>query len=397
MSLGEGIKNLADLAQVGSDIRNTNTPESWRPHLDVDETKGGYLVSKPRNAGELPDAAELLREFDLDPNVWRVTGLRRSRWQKFDGEWLEAARITIVPAGYVDHANQLDLEQLVDEIKKWRPAKGIKASTGDLSAVYAIGDTQWGKDAGDGSEGTARRVLKALDESVARQKELVKTGRQIGTIVLPQLGDCIEGSTSQHGKVLGRSDLTVTQQVRLGRRMLMTWLKTMAPLAENIIVPVVPGNHDEPHRIVISEPTDSWQIEVAAAVQDACAENDSLAHIQFRYPEKDYGTLAINLDGTILGMAHGHQARDMSKWWHTQATGRTPVGDADILLSAHFHHFKANQVGPRLWIQVPAMDGGSPWFRERAGLESPTGIVSFVVGDGYDPRRDLAVLAGEQR
>ena len=43
------------------------------------------------------------------------------------------------------------------------------------------------------------------------------------------------------------------------------------------------------------------------------------------------------------------------------------------------------------------MDGGSPWFRERAGLESPTGIVSFVVGDGYDPRRDLAVLAGEQR
>lgn len=397
MSLGDGIKQLHELSSVGSDIRNNNTPESWKPRLEVDETSGGYLISKPRNAGEIPDAVELLKEFDLDPTAWRVTGLRRSRWQKYDGDWLEAARVTIVPAGYVDKANQLDLEQLIDEVKKWRPSKAAKASTGDLSAVYCIGDTQYGKDSGDGSEGTTRRVLWALDEAVNRQKELVKTGRQIGTIVLPQLGDCIEGSTSQNGKVLGRSDLTVTQQVRLGRRLLMTWLKTMAPMAENIIVPVVPGNHDEPHRIVISEPTDSWQVEIAAAVQDACAENDALAHIQFRYPEKDYGTLAINLDGTVLGMAHGHQARDLVKWWQGQATGRTPVGDADILVTAHFHHLKINQVGPRLWIQVPAMDGGSPWFRERQGLESPTGMVSFVVGDGYDPRRDLAVLAGENR
>ena len=397
MSLGDGIKQLHELAHVGSDIRNNNTPESWKPRLEVDDTNGGYLISKPRNAGEIPDAAELLREFDLDPTAWRVTGLRRSRWQKYDGDWLEAARVTIVPAGFVNKANTEDLEQLIEEVKKWRPAKAAKASTGDLSAVYAIGDTQYGKDAGDGSEGTTRRVLWALDEAVIRQKELVKTGRNIGTIVLPQLGDCIEGSTSQHGKVLGRSDLTVTQQVRLGRRLLMQWLKTMAPMAENIIVPVVPGNHDEPHRITISEPTDSWQVEIAAAVQDACAENDALAHIQFRYPEKDYGTLAVNLDGTVLGMAHGHQARDLPKWWAGQATGRTPVGDADILLTAHFHHLKINQVGPRLWIQVPAMDGGSPWFRERQGLESPTGMVSFVVGDGYDPRRDLAVLAGEGR
>jgi predicted phosphodiesterase len=177
----------------------------------------------------------------------------------------------------------------------------------------------------------------------------------------------------------------------------MTWVKAFAPMTEQLIIPVVPGNHDEAHRIVISEPGDSWQIEIVAAVQDACAENDALAHVEFRYPEKDFGTLAINLQGQVLGMAHGHQARDLAKWWQGQATGRTPIGDADVLLSAHYHHFKANQVGPRLWIQVPAMDGGSPWFRERQGLESPTGIVSFIMGDDYDPRRDLAVLAGEAR
>ena len=96
-------------------------------------------------------------------------------------------------------------------------------------------------------------------------------------------------------------------------------------------------------------------------------------------------------------MAHGHQARDLVKWWQGQATGRTPVGTADILLTGHFHHFQARQVGPRLWLQIPAMDGGSPWFRERSGLDSPTGLVSFVMGSDYDPRKDLSVLAGEQR
>lgn len=396
MSLKADAQALVDLGKVGSDIRNSNTPDAWRPRLEVD-ADGGYLIPKAREVGNLPDAVDLLKEFDLNPEEWKVISVRRSRWQKYDGDWLESARVSIAPAGKFATASSQDFEQLVSEIKKWRPAKGAKVTTGDLSAIYAIGDTQYGKDAGDGSNGTTRRVLTALDEAVARHKELTKVGRPIGSIVLPQLGDCIEGSTSQNGKVLGRSDLTVTQQVRLGRRMLMTWIKAFAPLTDSLIIPVVPGNHDEAHRITISEPGDSWQLEIVAAVQDACAENDTLAHIEFRYPEKDFGTLAINLGGQVLGMAHGHQARDLAKWWQGQATGRTPVGDADVLLSAHFHHFRANQVGPRLWIQVPAMDGGSPWFRESQGLESPTGIVSFIMGSDYDPRRDLAVLAGERR
>jgi hypothetical protein len=148
---------------------------------------------------------------------------------------------------------------------------------------------------------------------------------------------------------------------------------------------------------MMTDPIDSWQIEVVSAVQDACAENPGLSHVKFYYPKPDNATLAIDLGGTIVGMAHGHQAKDMGKWIAGQATGRTPVGSSDILLTGHFHHFRADQVGPRLWIQVPAMDGGSAWFRDKSGLESPTGIVSLVVGEGYDPRRDLAVLAGENR
>jgi hypothetical protein len=392
--IGKALIN-ADLNGVEEEVKRANTPPEYRARYELGPD-GGYFVSTPRTAGELPDAVELFKDFDLDPNVWTVVSVRQSRWQRFDGEWLEAAKVTVKPASQVNAGKDLDYDALVNDISKWKPGK-VEKATGPLYAIYAIGDTQYGKDAGGGTEATVQRVLLGIEESVARHKELLKSGRNIGTVVLPQLGDCIEGTSSQKGMVIGRSDLGVTQQVRIGRRVLMAWIKAFAPLCDELLIPVVPGNHDEPHRIMMTDPIDSWQIEVVAAVQDACAENPNLTHVRFYYPKPDNATLAIDLGGTIIGLAHGHQAKDMGKWIAGQATGRTPVGSADVLLTGHFHHFRADQVGPRLWIQVPAMDGGSAWFRDKSGLESPTGIVSLVVGEGYDPRRDLCVLAGEQR
>jgi hypothetical protein len=56
MTLHDKLNDLAAIGRTGSDIRATNTPEAWRPRLEVDEN-GGYLVSNPRTAGEIPDAA----------------------------------------------------------------------------------------------------------------------------------------------------------------------------------------------------------------------------------------------------------------------------------------------------------------------------------------------------
>ena len=101
MTLSDDLSKLASAGQSGSDTRTTNTPEAYRPRLEVDSASGGFFVSTPRTAGELPDAIDLLADFDLDPNVWRVTGVRRSMWQKYDGDWLESARVNIVPAEVV--------------------------------------------------------------------------------------------------------------------------------------------------------------------------------------------------------------------------------------------------------------------------------------------------------
>jgi hypothetical protein len=386
------LEGLNELSNQGSDKRTTAPKESWRPQLELD-ANGGFFVSSPRK-DEPADARDLLAEFDLNPADWTITNVRRSKWQTYHGEWLQSFRVSVTPKG---RGVAPDVEQLEREIAKWRP-KATKPTKGNLTAIYNIGDTQWGKDAGDGTAGTVGRVRRALEASLQRHNEI--KGRGIGQIALPQLGDCIEGIVSQGGKIAGRLDLDLTSQIRVGRRVLLEWVKAFAPLTDSLIIPVVPGNHDESHRNLITDPVDSWQIEIVQQVLDICAENPALSHVTGRFPKSDNTTLAVDLSGTLVGFAHGHQIRDPEKWLAGQSLGRTPVGDSEVLITGHYHYYAVRSLGPRLWIQTPSLDGGSYWFRDRRGLGGPeswTGVVSLVVGEGYDPRRDLVMLAGEQR
>lgn len=381
------LEELAALSARGSDKKEAAPKEAWRPQLELD-ADGGYFVSTPRTK-PIEDATELLAEFDLNPNDWIITGVRRSKWQTYHGEWLESYRVNLKPASA--RASLVPYDDLERELKKWKP-KAAKVAKGNLTAIYAIGDTQWGKDAGDGTSGTVSRVMSALNSALGRHEELKSRG--IGQIALPQLGDCIEGIVSQGGKIAGRLDLDLTTQIRVGRRVLLEWVKAFAPLTDSLVIPVVPGNHDESHRNLITDPVDSWQVEIVQQVLDIAKENENLQHITARFPERDNTTLAVDLSGTLVGFAHGHQIRDPQKWWQGQALGNTAVGQADVLISAHYHHYAVRQLNHRLWVQTPALDGGSHWFADRTGMgaNSPSGIVSLVVGEGYDPRRDLVVL-----
>lgn len=388
MSLADDYNEIIKAGQEGSDKVSKSIPEAWRPRSEIG-TDGGFIVSTPRPDGNTPGAEEILIEAKLDPSEWVVVSHRRSRWQTFNGDWLESFRVNVVPAD-VKKGPDYDLEQLLSVIVNWSPTEVVKSS-GDLTAVYSIGDTQYGK---DDTPQIIERVLKSINQSVDHHKYLMsKYG--INQIALPQLGDCVEGMTSQKGKVMGRHDIGVSEQVRVGRRMLLAQVKALAPLADKIIVPVVPGNHDEVQRFLVGRPEDSWQIDVVAQVEDICKENEFLKdRVEFRYPAADDSTLTVNLSGVMYGLAHGHQSRDMVKWWQGQVMGRCSVADADILNVGHYHHYRAQSVGPRLFIQNPSMDNGSAWFRDKSGLDSAPGIVSLVLGEGIDPRRELVVLGG---
>jgi predicted phosphodiesterase len=389
MSISDEFKDFTKAGKEGSDDLVRGIPEAWRPRSEIDNN-GGFVVSTPRPDGNTPGAEELLREANLNPAEWAVLSSRKSRWQRYDGEWLESFRINVVPL-FNSTGKDYDAEKLIEEIKNWAPTGKVNDNQGKLTAIYSLGDTQYGK---DDTPAIVDRVLRTFDEAVEHHKYLM-TKYNFEQVALPQLGDCIEGMTSQKGKVMGRHDIGVAQQVQVGRRVLMAQIKSMVQFAPKIIVPVVPGNHDEVQRFLVSRPEDSWQIEIVRAVEDACLENEFLKdRVEFRYPAKDDSTLAVNLSGTLYGMAHGHQKANMVNWWQGQAMGRCAVANADILNVGHLHHYDVQSVGTRLFIQSPAMDNGSSWWRDKSGLESHPGIVSLVVGEGFDARRELVVLGG---
>ena len=393
--LSDRLKSLASPGPQGSDVRATKTPEAWRPRMEID-SDGGFLISTPRPAGEMPDSAEILTEFDLDPNAWTVEALRKSRWQNHAGEWLEAYRVSLKPFASTEVLDQ-DFDQLVSEISKWKPGKSQKNISGELAYVFAPSDQQIGKKSGDdGTAQSVERILRGTEGAVERLKELRKIGRSIGTVVIALPGDHVEGNVSQSGKLQSQaaSDLGLTEQTRVARRLLMSQIKAFAPLCDRLIVPVVNGNHDEVTRQVIADPSDGWNVEIASAVQDACAENDSLSHVEFRFPEQTHQTLAININGTMLGLFHGHQAgRDVLKYLSSQAAGQTALGMCDVWVSGHFHNYKSMDIGHRFWVQAPTTDPGSSWFRDRHGMDSPTGVLTMVIGDGHSPRRDVSIIS----
>jgi len=128
LSLADKLEALRSPGASGSDYKKLGVPEDWRPRMDIDSDKGGYLISSPRPEGSSFDAEAVIREFGLDPAEWRVSSLRRGKWQKFDGEFLESTRVNLLPAASAK-LDSLDLEKLMDEMKKWRPEKGTKTAT----------------------------------------------------------------------------------------------------------------------------------------------------------------------------------------------------------------------------------------------------------------------------
>jgi predicted phosphodiesterase len=379
-----------DLAKLGDDEQRKriakDIPKGWEPQIEYDST-GGTLVSTPRTISDEPDHAELLAEFELDPAKWQITGLRRSKWQKFDGEWLEAFRATFVPKS---GAKSVPIDDLIETIAKWKPQKPYlsqnKGEISDLAYLVVLSDTQVGKIDGNGTDEIIHNVLHKTDLAVERLKELRKIGRVINTIYLPQLGDCIEGMNSQGGKHIWRTDLDLTSQIRVYRRLLLHMVKTLAPLCERLIVPAIPGNHDEAVRVgnsMATSYTDSFALDAASAVADALADHPDYQHVSFVFPQYDKLTVTLDIAGTVVGFAHGHQMRGKAvEWWKNMAHGQQDIGEASLLITGHYHHLKVEQTGAKTWLQTPALDGGSTWFSNSSGQEAPAGMLTLTVGGG---------------
>lgn len=396
MGFSEDLEALIEAGETSNYVKSATPahPAGWEAGVKWDGHQGE--VTTGAMAGPPADWARILEVWNLDPNeVEVIEPIQLRAWDAPEAGGGVRRMFYYRAAVRRKSSSKADVNELLDEVRKWKPRKKFEPSGTGRAFVVSYADLQIGKPDGEGTEGTVRRVLEKTDGAIARLKDLRKLGHDIDTVYLPQLGDCIEGFNSQGGNLIWRNELTLTEQIRLYRRLLLGIVKEFAPLASRVVVPVVAGNHDEAVRKgdkMATRYDDSFALDVASAVADALAiAPEQFGHVSFVFPAKDELTLTLDINGTVVGLAHGHQTRGRTHdWWAKQAHGVQPIGDATLLLTGHYHHLKVEQAGVKTWIQMPSLDGGSTWFRHRTGQDAPAGLVTMLVGNGG--WSDLAII-----
>lgn len=371
MSLAESISRVAQPT-------SKEVPYTARTEFDG---RSGFIQTGPL-AAEPRDYTEILEMFGYDPKEVRIVGTPRvSRWQTYDERWLSAYKFQLAPV--MPHT-VIDLMGIVN---KHKPHK-LQPVTGTGVFNFQAGDQQLGKVNGvdgimdDGVESTTQRFLESIDTSVAEYKMLRKV-RNIGGINAMFPGDCIEGVVSQNGKNIWRTSLTLTEQLRLFRRLLMYTVEQFAPLTDNLWLRVVNGNHDEATRSQNTRPDDGFATEQAIAVSDALKMNEkAFGHVIVEVPPLDQGWMTVQSFDSVFTIAHGHQWRrgKAMDWLANQSLHKTNVSGAHFLCHGHEHRWVVDTNGAWKVICSPAYDAGSSWLQN--GSHGLRGGLTYVTTGG---------------
>ena len=370
-------------------------PAGWEPGFEWDGRRG-TIVRDPSSDATPPQfealLAELCAAIGEDPADYEIVGdIQVRRWQQTPGdEYLYYHRATISRTRGADEFD-VDVDALLAAVgkRKKRQIAPPVASLASAGLVVAMSDWQAGKGDGDGVEGTISRLgqLPALIE--ARWAELRRIGVPLEVVYLCFLGDLRESCGGHYAQQQFRTMLNNRDQRKVIRTSAERVIDRAAGFAPKVAVKVVGGNHGEEREQGKSTTDFGDNVDVAVIEDIAYAYSlnpDRYPHVSFAIPNDDL-TLTFEHDGTVIGLAHGHQAgfgsgdprTKIHNWWKGQMDGQLPVGDADILVTAHYHHPWVIQRGARTHFGCPALDGGSDWFRNISGQGAPPSTLSFVV------------------
>lgn len=366
-------------------------PTGWEPRLVV-EGDTANLVSRPVPSDEpAPGWEDELRERGGDPTRWRPSGpVRFSSWdaQVKGGEIVQmhAYRWNLVPVGGPT-ASDVDLDATIKRIRKHRKQRPQIEGRPQRAFVVALADWQAGKRDGGGIEALIERVESLRDAVPDRIRQLRKGGVDIDALYVVSLGDLVEGCGDHYPMQTWSVELDGRAQERAVRRLLVELITAWSSLAPQVVVAAVPGNHGERRRDGKAYTTfeDNVDLAVVEQVGEILAQNpDAYGHVRVALADGDM-TLVLDVAGTVIGFAHGHQARGgatpqakLRNFWRDKAQARHRLADADVLVSGHYHHLQIVQDGPRTWMQAPANDGGSRWFEETGGATTVSGTLTFT-------------------
>lgn len=329
-------------------------------------------------------AFEFLESEGLNPDEWEIASFKKSRWGSeekpqdsvaFTFRRREAATPERPP-----------IDDLIAAVEAEVAATPPPLASEEAAFIVALGDMQFGKIDGDGVEGALRRTLQCLDLALDQYLNSDSSGH----VHIAWLGDHVEGFVSQGGANVWRTQLTLNEQIRLTRRVMLYAMKRFAPVTHRLTMAAVPGNHGETQRFSgkgVTRYDDSHDTESLIAVADAAKLNpQAFGHVEFYVPQTDEMTVVLEVGGAVIGHVHGHQWRPgkQFEWWQGQAfNSSSPLGAATILFAGHLHHehIERQQDG-RLYIGVPSLESESTWWRHATGQGGRPGIVTGWVHGG---------------
>lgn len=262
------------------------------------------------------------------------------------------------------------------------------STSGDGVFVVSLNDTQFGKAEGGGTPATLERLDKYLFMAVERIEELRRMGRKLGTLIIIGGGDIIEGCLIYPNQSYNL-DLSRRGQINTAVTSILDMIDRLAPLFDRTVVLATRGNHGENringHRTTLYDNDDTMVFEMARL---ATERDPALDHVEYIIAEEEAGVY-VDVAGWRLATTHGDvygkgvpgatQDKKAQAWYKNMSAGRDPIGDADLLITHHFHHDKMSDWGACLWRQTPALDGGSEYFRQTTGEYSLPGMLTFVM------------------
>jgi|TARA_B100000513_G_scaffold195458_1_gene126168 hypothetical protein len=368
----------------------------WQPGLEVNEQTG---LGEITHVGTDPDYRNkldsILLDWGFDPKHYEIEGsVRASSWNvQLKGGNTETfyAFKGIVKKKKPGHDKYF--QALFKQAKK-KPPMTKKFDAGDTAFMWFMSDWQLGKK-DYGVENTIKRYDRALQDGVNKIKDLRRLGVKIDEIYMVGMGDITEGCSPHYYESQPHSvSLSLIEQYALARSMIMKTIDTFLPHAPKLVLCGVPGNHGEMTRTskgqVAStrlDNSDTMHLQICKEIMSA--NPDRYAKVEVNIPEGFHQTLIIK--GKKVSFTHGHMTggsgnpeNKIENWWKGQMYGWLPAGDAEILVTAHYHHLRMKQQGDRTWFQCPSIDASID-FTERTGLWSHPGVLTFTINDkGWD-------------
>lgn len=373
-------------------VPSLNDDKEYTSSISIQGNKVELNLNVPAGTANEGTGLEFLQEEGLNPDEWETTSFSKSRWGS------EEKPMESVKFGYkrkvIDAPLEVPMDDLIKAVDKYEFKPYWIEEAGTYGIVVGIGDMQFGKIDGDGPKGTLKRTLDAI-EGIRIAIHLLREQYDIGHIFVVWLGDHIEGFVSQGGANTWRTTLTLNEQIRLSRRVMMKMLEAVAPLAPRITMGAVPGNHGDPQRFMgkgVTRYDDSHDTEALIAVAEAASlAPEKFGHVEFLVPDTDELTIVAEVANTVVLAAHGHMHNHGKHfdWWKGQAFHNPLAHRANVLIEGHGHSEEVDTDGYRTYIQVPALESVSQWWKHKTGTIGAPGAFIGLVKDGLMPVKHI--------